>query len=253
MSAMPPIATELIRFAELTRCATSGLMHRSKCGACTSAAPLRRGYAMFRSGISVSKSSSSLFGEFTRGEIGHITMSSDGNGASSSCGSGSGIRLARDAPRDLRHGHPSTGSTSEPRNPRIVAAELFLRTEPEQVPVEVTVDEILGWSAAELQLEARRASVHIDVVKIDREELLACGGDASIGGGAPFRRESVDIYGKVGIGKFLGHDASAFHSDDLADDTGRGGRIGIGFEHLDLQHLAPYSPEVSFLPVVSSH
>jgi hypothetical protein len=32
MSAMPPIATELVRPDELTRCATSGLMHRSKCG-----------------------------------------------------------------------------------------------------------------------------------------------------------------------------------------------------------------------------
>src|SRR5215211_3039160 len=29
MSAMPPIATELIRLGDLTRCATSGLMHRS--------------------------------------------------------------------------------------------------------------------------------------------------------------------------------------------------------------------------------
>src|SRR2546421_333618 len=41
-------------------------------------------HVLFRSASSANKSSSSLFGEFTRGEIGHMTMWSDGNGASSS-------------------------------------------------------------------------------------------------------------------------------------------------------------------------
>src|SRR5438874_4641823 len=60
-------------------------------------------------------------------------------------------RGARPPPGYRGAGTRARGGTSEPRNPRIVAAELFLRTEPEQVAVEVAVDQILGWIAAELQ------------------------------------------------------------------------------------------------------